>query len=332
MSNYKKKYGDPLYYYYFGKYGSKINDNRLKNLNDNIRSYNINKFLDQYKKKWVNTLESNYKRRKAAKIISKWYLLKKGLQMLLKSDTAPLDQSHKLRNIGNDMILRSFGGNQNEADKFVNEFMKRTYELEMKDKNVLDDYEWFELLPKENNKILEENDPYYLYSGIRKIIIRPFNGKKFKFDFDIYKYKDKNYELRGHWVIYWDKHDNSVGIDFVPENKRTYVSHDNDKKGKVEDARGNIILNNVRPDFRKRNRFYLYDLGKFYPCPYTFDCSVIGIQDGETFIKKFKYKPENEFGESREMGVNIGYKDLDFASTVMTNRPPKQYIRKYFDK
>lgn len=274
----------------------------------------------------IKKLSQKEKRNKARLIEGAYYYLEKGD----KSQNIRIREYY--RNRCKRMLNKIFN-NERKVDQLINAYYKMKMVLEMRDSNnPLDKVVYEQAFEGVSDKVMENHDPYYLYSGIKKLVVRPLNGRKFEVPFNIYKYKDKNKELRGHWVLYWDKHDNSIGIDLVPEYKRTYVSNYGNEKGKGKDEEGNTVLNNEKPDFRKRNRFYLYDLGKFTTYPYTFDLSVIGAQDNIPFVKKFKYKAENSKGQSRQMGIGIGYKNKEFAAQVATNRPPKQYIEYYKDE
>lgn len=59
------------------------------------------------------------------------------------------------------------------------------------------------------------------------------------YPFDIYKYKGRNSEVRGHYVLYYDKKKDAIGIAYIdPTTKGEYIP-------------------NFKPIFEKRNRFYL---------------------------------------------------------------------------
>lgn len=228
----------------------------------------------------IKKLSQKEKRNKARLIEAAFYYLEKSEKQLYSIRVKEFYMNKCKR------LLNKIFNDQYKVDKLINAYYKRRMILEMKDSNnPLDQIVYEQAFEGVSDKIMEDNDPYYLYSGIKKLVVRPLNGQKFEVPFNIYKYKNKNKELRGHWVLYWDKHDNSIGIDLVPEYKRTYVSNYGNEKGKEKDEEGNTVLNNEKPDFRKRNRFYLYDLGKFSTYPYTFDLSVIGAQDDIPFVK-----------------------------------------------
>lgn len=157
------------------------------------------------------------------------------------------------------------------------------YRLDWEDKHLPDNQTIDSLTPKELNQlVVDANEPYYDWAGIKKIVL---NGKNIPFN--IFKYKNKNKELRGHWVLSWKRDDNSFFVHYVKPGRR-YPPPE-------------AIENNNKPDFRKRNIFYIHDLGfEELPKNYKINLSVTGRDKNDNIVTLNGYYDEHIGDEYQE--------------------------------
>ena len=199
-------------------------------------------------------------RERSASIIQRWYRRKHGDQLryftMRRLNNLPqnrfgrrrilileLDQLNKwIHDLRNNIPIPHFNPEVpiriviERMDRRREEILTMLYGQDYNLRQTLRELNEFNSLPDISFNDIQnsETDPMVIESGIKNIYL---DNKQIPFD--IYKYKDKNKEVRNHWVVYWNKEKNAIGLKYVyPQGRRWY------REG-------------VTPDFRKRNIFYL---------------------------------------------------------------------------